>query len=256
MVRNRTQTTVDKAVLGARGEAQERPPRFVAPQLATLVASPPAGEEWLHEIKYDGYRAIAAIGGGRVRIYTRSGQDWTDKFAGVARALEKLRVKTALARRRDRCTRRRGPVELRVAAAWPQRRREPLTYYVFDLLELDGRESAQGAADPAQGGLADAAAVAARRRRLQRARRRSRRRRCSRNPATWASKASCRSAPTSPISLSAPRAGSRAKCRGNDEFVIGGYRSIEQEGARVCLVAARRVRRRRAALPRPRRHGL
>ena len=56
-------------------------PPFRAPQLATLVDSVPAGNGWLHEIKFDGYRALAACAGRKVAIYTRSGQDWTDKFA-------------------------------------------------------------------------------------------------------------------------------------------------------------------------------
>ena len=54
-------------------------PAFVPPQLATLTAAPPEGADWVHEIKYDGYRAIAALAGDRCRIYTRSGQDWTDE---------------------------------------------------------------------------------------------------------------------------------------------------------------------------------
>ncbi len=122
----------------ARGKA--RPPRFVAPELATLVTKPPAGNQWLHEIKYDGYRAIAAIAGGRVRIFTRSGQDWTEKFASVARALEKLDVASALldgeivaldAKGRSSFARlQHGLKEGKVA----------LTYFVFDLLEFDGRD--------------------------------------------------------------------------------------------------------------------
>src|SRR5439155_12112506 len=50
---------------------------FVAPQLATLATEPPAGDEWLHEIKYDGYRLLARIERGDVRLPTRKGLDWT-----------------------------------------------------------------------------------------------------------------------------------------------------------------------------------
>lgn len=55
-------------------------------QLATLVDAVPAGNGWLHEVKYDGYRALVAVGGGEARVYTRSGLDWTDKFPGIAEA--------------------------------------------------------------------------------------------------------------------------------------------------------------------------
>ena len=59
-------------------------PKFREPQKATLVDAVPSGSAWLHEMKYDGYRCQLAIGGGRSRIYTRSGLDWTDKFPEIA----------------------------------------------------------------------------------------------------------------------------------------------------------------------------
>src|SRR5690606_20141270 len=62
---------------GARKGAM---PSFMEPQLATLVASPPTGESWLHEIKFDGYRIQAHIADGTVTFYSRGGLDWTDKF--------------------------------------------------------------------------------------------------------------------------------------------------------------------------------
>jgi bifunctional non-homologous end joining protein LigD len=72
---------------GARRASQ--PDRF-RPQLATLAAAPPLGEGWLHEIKYDGYRLLAMLGGGRVRLLTRRGQDWTDRFPRLASGLRRL----------------------------------------------------------------------------------------------------------------------------------------------------------------------
>lgn len=65
-------------------------PDFQQPQLATLVDSVPAGNQWLHEVKYDGYRALIATGAKGPRIYTRSGLDWTDKFPGIAEAAKTL----------------------------------------------------------------------------------------------------------------------------------------------------------------------
>lgn len=73
-----------------------RPPGFHAPQLATLVDHVPAGNQWLHEIKFDGYRAIIAAAGSTVTIYTRSGLDWTDKFSEIAERIAALDLPPAL----------------------------------------------------------------------------------------------------------------------------------------------------------------
>lgn len=65
-------------------------PAFTRPQLATLVDAVPAGNQWLHEVKYDGYRALIATGTGGPKIYTRTGLDWTEKFPGIAEAAKTL----------------------------------------------------------------------------------------------------------------------------------------------------------------------
>jgi bifunctional non-homologous end joining protein LigD len=140
MVRKPTHIPADKALAAGDDGAALRMPRFIAPQLATLVASPPEGEEWVHEIKYDGYRAMAAIAGGRVRIYTRSGQDWTDKFESVARALQKLRVRSALLDGEIVALDKEGRSRFQLLQQGLKSGEEPLTYYVFDLLELDGTD--------------------------------------------------------------------------------------------------------------------
>ena len=67
-----------------------------APQLATLVSTPPEGDEWLHEVKYDGYRLGAVVDRGRVRLITRNGQDWTDVFPQIRDALTALPVRDTL----------------------------------------------------------------------------------------------------------------------------------------------------------------
>jgi bifunctional non-homologous end joining protein LigD len=65
-------------------------PAFQPLQLATLVDTVPTGNDWLHEVKYDGYRALVAIGARGPKIYTRTGLDWTDKFPGIAEAAAML----------------------------------------------------------------------------------------------------------------------------------------------------------------------
>lgn len=71
-------------------------PTFIAPCLATLVGEPPTGPQWAHEIKFDGYRLQARIEDGEVRLLTRSGLDWTQKFGPLAQALVALKVKSAV----------------------------------------------------------------------------------------------------------------------------------------------------------------
>jgi len=59
-------------------------PGFIKPQLATLKSKAPNGEQWLHEIKYDGYRIQVHLNRGRKKIYTRNGLDWTKRFTEIA----------------------------------------------------------------------------------------------------------------------------------------------------------------------------
>jgi bifunctional non-homologous end joining protein LigD len=70
-------------------------PAFVRPQLCRLVDTPPAGTDWLHEIKFDGYRIHARIDGGRVKLLTRTGLDWTDRYEAPAEAIAKLKARSA-----------------------------------------------------------------------------------------------------------------------------------------------------------------
>lgn len=71
-------------------------PEFVSPQLATLVKEAPRGNQWLHELKFDGYRLLCHIDRGHVRLWTRNRKDWTDKFPSVAKVLQSLKVHSAI----------------------------------------------------------------------------------------------------------------------------------------------------------------
>ncbi|MFC3228559.1 DNA ligase D [Marinibaculum pumilum] len=81
------------ASTGARGKAR---PTFVAPQLATLVDAAPQGGDWLHEIKWDGYRIQAILDGGRVRLMTRNRKDWSGRFPAIRDLLQDLPATTAV----------------------------------------------------------------------------------------------------------------------------------------------------------------
>jgi ATP-dependent DNA ligase len=63
-------------------------PGFIKPQLATLKATAPSGDQWLHEIKYDGYRVQIHINAGNKKVFTRNGLDWTKRFSAIAGALD------------------------------------------------------------------------------------------------------------------------------------------------------------------------
>jgi bifunctional non-homologous end joining protein LigD len=67
-------------------------PQFIAPQLATLVSEPPGGDDWVYEVKHDGYRMLARIEKSSVRLFTRSGKNWTPKLPALARELKKLKL--------------------------------------------------------------------------------------------------------------------------------------------------------------------
>lgn len=71
-------------------------PEFVSPQLATLMKEAPRGNEWLHELKFDGYRLLCHLQRGHVRLWTRNRKDWTDKFPNVVKALQSLKVQSAI----------------------------------------------------------------------------------------------------------------------------------------------------------------
>jgi ATP-dependent DNA ligase len=67
---------------------------FVGPCIPTLAAKPPAGPDWVHEIKHDGYRLIVRRDGKAVRLFTRRGHDWTERYPAIAAAAGKLRAKS------------------------------------------------------------------------------------------------------------------------------------------------------------------
>ena len=71
------------------------PSGFIAPCLPTLSQSVPSGPRWVHEIKHDGFRLICRREGERVRIFTRRGNDWTDRVPAIVQAVRSLRAATA-----------------------------------------------------------------------------------------------------------------------------------------------------------------
>lgn len=125
---------------GLKGARKAKLADFVPPALATLAAAPPAGERWLHEIKFDGYRLQARIEAGRVKLVTRSGLDWTKKFGkAVLAALGGLPVGTALIDGELVVETGAGASDFSALQAdLAEGRDDRFVFYAFDLLHLDG----------------------------------------------------------------------------------------------------------------------
>src|SRR6266436_3661444 len=70
------------------------PAGFIEPCIPILASKPPAGPQWAHEIKHDGYRLMVRRDGDRVRLFTRRGYDWTERFPAIAAAAAALRAKS------------------------------------------------------------------------------------------------------------------------------------------------------------------
>lgn len=116
-------------------------PGFIDPQLALLVETPPEGSEWIHETKYDGYRTQAHVRSGNVHLLTRSAQNWTEKYPSVTRALEKLKVESAVFDGEIVWIDENGRSDFqKLQNALKEKESTSILYYVFDLLELNGED--------------------------------------------------------------------------------------------------------------------
>ena len=129
-----------------KAKAPGKLPAFRAPQLATLVDEVPAGNGWIHEIKFDGYRALIAVSGTDVRVYTRSGLDWTDKFAPLVKAIGALDLPSALIDGEIVSYDAEGNPDFSSLQAVLKRGHgaqtdaTPLSFHAFDVLEIDGAD--------------------------------------------------------------------------------------------------------------------
>jgi ATP-dependent DNA ligase len=131
--------SASRAVKPSRSRRDAPLPQFVPPQLSRPVEEPPSGPQWLHEIKLDGYRMAARIDNGRVRLLTRTGLDWTNKYPSAIAALANLNVKTAYIDGELCGVDEAGlPTFAHTQAATDGERNVQLVYYAFDLLHLDG----------------------------------------------------------------------------------------------------------------------
>ena len=114
-------------------------PQFVAPQLCKRVSRPPAGEEWVHEIKLDGYRTQLRVADGKAVMRTRKGLDWTADFAAIAKAASDLQD-CILDGEVVALDHNGAPDFAALQVALSEGRSKDLTYFVFDLLFSEGED--------------------------------------------------------------------------------------------------------------------
>jgi len=113
---------------------------FIKPELPTLVAEPPTGEGWIHEIKYDGYRTLIAIDRGQVRAFTRNGNDWTRAYGRVVEASAKLACETALLDGEMVVQDETGLADFDALRSAIHKAPHRLVFFAFDLLCLNSRD--------------------------------------------------------------------------------------------------------------------
>ncbi|HJQ98756.1 MAG TPA: DNA ligase D, partial [Candidatus Polarisedimenticolaceae bacterium] len=113
-------------------------PVRIEAERATLVSAVPEGDGWIHEIKFDGYRILARVSDGKVRLTSRSGNDWTARFAGVADAVAELPVESAVFDGEVVALAPDGTSRFQLLQNALSGGGAALTYFVFDLLYLDG----------------------------------------------------------------------------------------------------------------------
>jgi bifunctional non-homologous end joining protein LigD len=113
------------------------PAGFIEPCIPTLASVPPTGPGWLHEIKHDGYRLVGRLEGHRVRLFTRRGHEWSDRFPRIGEALASLKATSAT-------------IDGEAVVLCPKtglslfdelhsgRRDDEVILYAFDLIELNG----------------------------------------------------------------------------------------------------------------------
>lgn len=211
---------------------------FVPPMLCTLVERAPEGPGWLHEIKLDGYRIEAIIAGGKARLMTRGGHDWSSRFPETAAALAKL--PDCILDGELVAPNEQGQADFAaLQSAMERKATGQLAYHAFDLLALRGKDLR-------------ALPLTERKVRLRKLLKDAPRSivhvEAFAEPGEAVLRSACRMGLEGIVSKRADspyRAGERggdwvkAKCRGNDEFVVIGH-GTGAKGRMTLLLGARR----------------
>ena len=140
--KNSSRKTATKPTFDAelKTAPKEKLPDFVEPELAQTSTSPTNATGWLHELKLDGYRIQARKDGATVQLLTRTGLDWTHRMRTIMAQVAELPVETALLDGEVVVLSANGTTSFAdLQAAFQDGVKKPLTYFVFDLLHLNGR---------------------------------------------------------------------------------------------------------------------
>src|SRR3954471_13288004 len=138
-------TAVQRVPSRGRGKAVGAPkapmPGFIEPCDPTLHETAPTRSGWVYEIKTDGYRAQVHIRAKRVNVYSRSGYDWSDEFAPIAKAAAQLKVREAIIDGEATVLGNTGLTDFQaLRRELRNRQSKRLTFHAFDLLYLNGRD--------------------------------------------------------------------------------------------------------------------
>ncbi|MEO7971637.1 MAG: non-homologous end-joining DNA ligase [bacterium] len=124
-----------KNLAGARKAAL---PDFIQPQLATLVPDAPSGADWLHELKFDGYRMVCHLHRGNTRFWSRNQKDWTEKFPNLSKALKALPATAAILDGEVVVVDKAGRSSFQKLQQSMKGGAASFVFQIFDLLYLDG----------------------------------------------------------------------------------------------------------------------
>jgi bifunctional non-homologous end joining protein LigD len=117
--------------------------RFIEPQLASPVDQPPEGKHWIHEIKHDGYRTQLVIERGQVRVFSRNGHDWSERYPSIVRAAANLRCKSAIIDGEAIVQNGHGASDFEGLQSALRKHGHNIILYAFDLLHLEGKDLRQ-----------------------------------------------------------------------------------------------------------------
>src|ERR1700733_8403285 len=131
--------SVAKELKVPAGAPKEKLPEFITPELALQATTAPSGAGWLHELKLDGYRIQARKDGDKVQLLTRTGLDWTHRMKTIATLVGDLPVERAILDGEVVVLAENGTTSFAdLQAAFQEGVKKPLSYFVFDLLHLNG----------------------------------------------------------------------------------------------------------------------
>ena len=112
--------------------------RFIPFEVPTAVREPPEGDEWIHEVKFDGYRTQLVIDKGNVTALSRRGLNWTDRYPGVIAAAKELPVQSAILDGETVIMDKDGVSDFSALIKAVHKKSDAIAFVAFDLLHMDG----------------------------------------------------------------------------------------------------------------------